>query len=563
MANNKRRMRRSTARRYAEAMASEVNRKVYDRGYSDAGASHTKRSMKGFKASSGSAKEDIDENNYTLRQRARMLFMASPIASGAIGTMRTHVIGVGMKLNPSVDADVIGISDDEAQELNRKIKREFALWADRKNTCDALQLANFYQLQQLAFSSWLLSGDVFVLKKQTNPTIFSPYGLRLQIVEADRCCTPNVTAHDYMNWTQAKLDNGNWCYDGIEVNSDGAVVAYHFCNQYPDSFDISKGPKKWTRVKAFGQKSGLANVIHLTVQERPEQYRGVTFLAHVIEPLLQIRRYTEAEIQAAIIESFFTVFIKTEEDPAENPLNETGTSYEGGPPYDDEFQNDTEYEMGPGNVNVLKPGESVEFGDPKRPQSNYDAFVYSVCRQIGASLGVPVDILMQKFDASYSASRAALLEAWETYKMYRSWFIDGFCRVVYEWWMTEAVSSGRISAPGFFLNPITRDAYLKASWVGPAQGQLDPVKELEAQKMQIDNGFTTYEDAAIQVNGSDWYDNMKKLSREKEMMSGSGSENPSDDDQEPDPGSDPETDPENPEDDSENQGDEDESQDKE
>lgn len=518
MASNRRR-KRMIARQRAEAMASEVNRKIYNRGYSDAGASHTKRALKGFNASSGSAKEDIDENNYTLRQRARMLYMASPIASGAIGTMRTHVVGVGMKLNPSVDAEVIGISDDDAQKLNRKIKREFALWADRINTCDALQLANFYQLQQLAFSSWLLSGDVFVLKKQVNPTIFAPYGLRLQIVEADRCSTPYITAsRDWSNWTQAKLDNGNWCYDGVEVNSDGAVMAYWFCNQYPDSYDVSKGEKKWSRVKAFGQKSGLANVIHLTVQERPEQYRGVTYLAHVIEPLLQIRRYTEAEIQAAIIESFFTVFVKTDGDPTDIPFNETGTSYRGGPPYDDEFEDENEYEMGPGTVNVLKPGESVEFGDPKRPQSNYDVFVYSVCRQIGASLGVPVDILMQKFDASYSASRAALLEAWETYKMYRSWFIDGFCKVVYEWWMAEAVSSGRIDAPGYFLNPIMRDAYLKTSWVGPAQGQLDPVKELEAQKMQIDNGFTTYEDAAIQVNGSDWHDNMKKLSRERKMM---------------------------------------------
>lgn len=506
------------ARQLSEAMASEVNRKVYNKGYSDAGASHTKRALKGFKARSGSAKEDIDENNYTLRQRARMLFMASPIASGAIGTMRTHVVGVGMKLNPSVDADVIGMSDEDAQNLNRQIKREFALWADRKNTCDALQMANFYQLQQLAFSSWLLSGDVFVLKKQTNPTIAAPYGLRIQIVEADRCSTPDIAAHDYLGFTQAKLENGNWCYDGVEVNSDGAAVAYYFCNQYPDSMDISQGPKKWTRVKAYGQKSGLANVIHLTIQERPEQYRGVTFLAHVIEPLLQIRRYTEAEIQAAIIESFFTAFVKTESDTDTIPFNEVGTSFEGGPPYDDDFQNDTEYEMGPGNVNVLKPGEDVSFGDPKRPQSGYDAFVYSVCRQIGAALGIPVDILMQKFDASYSASRAAFMEAWETYKMYRSWFVDGFCKVVYEWWFTEAVSSGRIPAPGFFLNPITRDAYLKASWVGPAQGQLDPVKEINATNMEIANGFITHEDAAIQINGSDWHDNVKKLERENEML---------------------------------------------
>ncbi|MFQ9465311.1 MAG: phage portal protein [Gallintestinimicrobium sp.] len=60
--------------------------------------------------------------------------------------------------------------------------------------------------------------------------------------------------------------------------------------------------------------------------ERPEQYRGVTYLAQIIEPLLQTRRYTESEITAAIVESFFTAFIKTKTDQDEFPLNEVGKS---------------------------------------------------------------------------------------------------------------------------------------------------------------------------------------------------------------------------------------------
>ena len=44
-----------------------------NKGYGDAGASWHKRSTKGFRAFSGSPKEDIDAHNWTLRQRARML----------------------------------------------------------------------------------------------------------------------------------------------------------------------------------------------------------------------------------------------------------------------------------------------------------------------------------------------------------------------------------------------------------------------------------------------------------------------------------------------------------
>ena len=55
-----------------------------NKGYGDAGASWHKKATKGFRAMSGSPKEDIDANNYTLRQRARMLYMAAPIATSAI-----------------------------------------------------------------------------------------------------------------------------------------------------------------------------------------------------------------------------------------------------------------------------------------------------------------------------------------------------------------------------------------------------------------------------------------------------------------------------------------------
>lgn len=41
------------------------------KGYGDAGASYSKKTLKGFLASSGSPHEDIDAHNYTLRQRAR------------------------------------------------------------------------------------------------------------------------------------------------------------------------------------------------------------------------------------------------------------------------------------------------------------------------------------------------------------------------------------------------------------------------------------------------------------------------------------------------------------
>ena len=99
------------------------------KGYSEAGASLTRRALKGFVPDSGAPNEDIDRNNATLRQRARMLYMAAPVATAAINTNRTKVIGTGLTLKASVDREVLGISPEAAKEWQRRTEAEFSLWA--------------------------------------------------------------------------------------------------------------------------------------------------------------------------------------------------------------------------------------------------------------------------------------------------------------------------------------------------------------------------------------------------------------------------------------------------
>lgn len=72
-------------------------------GYSEAGASRIRRALRSFIPRSTAPSEDIDQNNYTLRQRGRMLYMSSPVATSAINTNRTKVVGVGLTLKSSID----------------------------------------------------------------------------------------------------------------------------------------------------------------------------------------------------------------------------------------------------------------------------------------------------------------------------------------------------------------------------------------------------------------------------------------------------------------------------
>ena len=484
--------------------------RVVNKGYGDAGASWKKKSLKGFTAESGSPSEDIDQHNSTLRQRARMLYMAAPIATSAIRTNRTNVIGCGLKLKSRINRQILGLTQEQADAWEKKAEAEFELWASRKQACDATGVNDFYALQQLTLMSWLMSGDAFVIIKRYPETPLYPYSLRLHVIEADRVSTPTNLLQPVYNTTEGKAENGNRIFDGVEIDENGAIVAYYISNRYPNSI-INPADIKWTRVEAYGKLTGLPNILQIMDSERPEQYRGVSYLAQVIEPLLQMRRYTESELMAALVESFFTAFIKTESTPNDMPFNEVA-------PQDQVSRDPNEYEMGPGVINVMNPGEDVTFADPKRPSNGFDAFMRALCEQVGAALEIPADLLLKAFDASYSASRAALLEAWKAFKMRREWFTSDFCRPIYEIWMSEAVAKGRISAPGFFTDPIIRAAWLGSEWIGPSQGQLDPVKEITAEILAIGEGITTREQATIKLNGGHWDSNIEELARENQRL---------------------------------------------
>lgn len=481
-----------------KALRREVARKklsIMNSGYSNHGASRTKKSLLGWMFGGGSPKEDIEDNIQVLRERSRDLYMGAPIATGAIKTLRTNVVGAGLRLKSQIDSEFLGLSDEEVSKLETTIEREFALWADSVN-CDLARLNNFYELQQLVFMSSLMCGDAFALLPYTK-RIGMPYDLRIQLIEADRICNP------YNNFDKN-------ISAGVECNDVGEIVAYHIANFHPLS--AYRANYTWTRVEAFGSKTGRRNIIHIMESERIGQRRGVPILAPVIEALKQLGRYTEAELMAAVISGMFTVFIESKSTNDDMPL---GSSI----PEEDQLDGDDEnsYELGNGAIVALGEGETAKETNPGRPNTAFDGFVASICKQIGTALEIPHDLLLKQFNASYSASRAALLEAWKMFRMRRTWLANDFCQPIYEEWLSEAIAKGRIYAPGFFDSPIIRKAYCNAEWNGPSQGQLDPVKEANAAVIRVQNGFSTRSKETVELTGGDFVKNNRQRIKEEQM----------------------------------------------
>jgi lambda family phage portal protein len=355
---------------------------------------------------------------------------------------------------------------------------------------------NFYQQQELAFRSELDSGDVFVLL----PFIRRPmsvYALKVQLVEADRVCNPD-----------GKKDTEMLC-GGVERDSVGAPAAYHILQQHPHGLTLTA--RKWQRVPAYGSSTGRRNVIHLFDKRRPGQTRGYPYLSPVIESLRGLGNYSEAELTAAVVSSFFTVFIKSPGGMGIG-LDSSGTAPTSTPKSGDTVS------LGAGALVDLAPGEEISTANPGRPNTAFDPFVQAVLRQIGVALELPFELLIKHFTSSYTAARGALLEAWRFFRKRREHLGERFCQPIYEAWLEEAVALGRIDAPGFFDDPSIRAAWCGTAWHGDSAGQIDPLKEAQAAQVRLDTMLTTHARETAEITGEDWEDVIERRAWERDIM---------------------------------------------
>lgn len=492
---------------------------IKNSGYSHYGANRTKPSVIGWNSLSKSPAEDISENLKLLRERSRDLYAGGgPLGRGAIDRLVLNSVGPGLTLNCRIPSEILGLSEEEAEEWEHTTEREFAFWAESKD-CDITRSMNFYELQNLCFKSVLLNGDALVMLPMRNTKNF-PYDLRVSLIEGDRL-------HDPLMKPYGRLIDG-----GVEFDLDGKPIAYHIANRHPDS-EISGQPMlQYVRVPAFGERTGRRNVLHLLPMERIGQHRGVPFLAPVIETLKQLGRYSDAELMAAVVGGIFAIFFAHGVD--ENDVSD----YVGEESMADElkFREKREAEIEQFREDIGNLGFGDMYGlagimpegfkpmqvSPSRPNSAFDAFVMALTRQIGSALGIPAEVLFLNFESSYSASRGALLEAWKLFRYWRSWWITNFCQPIYEEWLQEAVLKGRVNAPGFFDDPMIRYAYSWADWTGPSQGQLDPVSEVKAAVLRVENGFSTRQQETAELTGGDWELNHRQRIKEERMRQEAG-----------------------------------------
>lgn len=486
-----------TASRFAEAWrvlraptAKQPRVGAFGEGYS--GASTSRRTMVNWAPLTQNPNREIANSLNMLRARSFDLGRNDSLAAAVFDTACTNAVGTGLAAQPQPVAALLGMTQEQAKTWARDTALRWRAFAE-SDECDAARKCDFYDLQALALRAALEGGDVFAVLPRFARGL-TPYKLRIQMIEGWRVSNPSH-----------RPDTAT-LVSGVEMDEYGAMSSIHVADSDPA---ISGNTTKWQK-RAVGSV-GNRGVLHVYALTRPSQVRGVPLLAPAIEPIKLVNGYVNSEALSALIASYFSVLLEGEEGDKNEVFPSAATEEAvDDTPTGDEW----DLTLAPGLVATLPKGRKVSVVNPGRPNAEFDPFVQAMCKRVGMATGLPYEVLVKHFSASYSASRAALIEAWKTFSKWRTWIAKRFCQPVYEEWLAEAVARGHVSAPGFFSDPMIRWAYSQVEWRGDGMRSIEPLKEALAMRERVDIGITTRAKETMAYDGGDWEENHAESVRE-------------------------------------------------
>jgi lambda family phage portal protein len=457
------------------------------------------------------ATEFLLADYWTLRARSVQLYETNLYARGLIRRLVTNEINTGLHLEACPIESILGLKEDSLGDWTEEVENRFSIWESEATICDVQERCSFGALQAAARAEALVSGDVLVVLQQDQRT-----GLpRVRLVSGAAVRTPI----EYLPGPGNKIEQG------VEIDALGRHVAFWIAQRSQNGL----GSMESKRLPAYGEKSGrrLAWLVYGT-DRKLDDVRGKPLLALVLQSLREIDRYRDATQRKAVILSMLALFIKKGVDkPGTRPIagGAVRRGLESTVAGDNKIRKFDVAEHMPGwSIDELQTGEEPQAFSVQGTTETFGAFEEALLQSIAWTHEIPPEVLMQSFNANYSASKAALSE----FQMYltkaRTAFGEQFCQPIYEEWLVAEVLAGRVQADG--LLDAWRDArqfdifgaWKAADWSGNIKPALDLPKMVGGYVAMAEAGAITRDRMARELTGTKFSQNVKRLLRENEEL---------------------------------------------
>lgn len=375
-------------------------------------------------------------NRRTLLKKKRYLEANLGIMSGLIGKEVKYVVGHGVVPMPCTLDD----------PWNDQTTGEFIEWASNPIVCDAMGMQDFWEMQ-----GWV-EGSAFSEAEAFAGMINSPNAdaAQLQLIDPGE-----VEYFASSGLPPSLIPPGDFSYfDGVKLNSQGKIVAY--------AVRVTDGGGP-----GGSQDVDAANMIHVCTRKRPNQYRGVTPFASVVNSGVDVSDLKGLGVATAKLHSAIALAYSKAEGPGVGASGLTGelrnllsTNI---------AENGTQVPTGQNAVgeNVYSgamiwhggPGDKLDLLTSNNPSINLLNFMEWFFREFAAAGGMSVEIVWNLSMLGGAPARINLddLQAFFDYR--RGRLNNQFNSRVYKWWLSKKFQNGY---------PYPNDPqWWKCLWLGP------------------------------------------------------------------------------------------------
>ena len=306
--------------------------------------------------------------------------------------------------------------------------------------------------------------------------------------EADQVVTPETKPNDDRRIVL-----------GVELDRVNRPTGYHLRQR------LTSGDHGYTQRGRRETTTRIAArwTIHPAYLPRFNQTRGLPFLTSALAIYDRLDGYLDNETLAAELNA--TGGWKITAEPNDTDLDGVEDNEDGAT--NEQFEKIQTFE--PGFVAELRPGEDLAMVAADRPGATFEPYVITACRLVGAAVGFPLELLLLDFSrTNYSSARAGLMEARRSFRYWQRFADAQIVAPWYAWQISRGIALGDLPPEQSLYN-------YRSQW--PAWGSVDPLKEANANQVQIANAAKSISEV-IRERGRDPLDVFDEIAADNAQL---------------------------------------------
>lgn len=471
------------ARRIAARRAFEIAAASHQRFARIEAAEHGETRSDRWLISRLSPDSQLEQDLQSTRDRSRDIYQNDAMG-GVVEGKVNHVIGTGHTPQARVEGD-------GAEEINEQIEAVYRDWSPR---ADRSGRRSLWMLSRLAERHNEFDGESFTVLSDVGRAD-KPIPLACQVIDPERVETPAEREGD----ERVRL--------GIRYSADDEILGYYVRRSHPG--DTKNVDLEYDFIPAD-------RMLHVFEPWFAEQSRGLPWMTRALNRARDAKDVDEAAILGAQIEQCYAAFVT----PAHTSASLSASGAATGATNDGRQLQD----ITPGTIKYLNHGDTVSFGSPNRPGSNFPPFMEWNYRRVAAAINWPYEMVVKNWGTlSFSAGRLVLTDAKKATQVAQKIMCEMWLARI--WWrmVEESVIVGAVDVdPREYLAEPHR--FQRHVWIPPKwEYALNPGEEVTADLDEIAGNLLTLEDA-LAKRGYDLEEFVARRKREEEILKAAGME---------------------------------------